>query len=687
MIVSTTSWAFYFLTIEDITLSKSFFRSLETLRYPTATLSNKYSFVFTNVPYLKAGDQCLELKEFSEDYYPEAKYALETTFMERCHDFLKESGTCAIVTQQYWLFLKYYSSLREKYITEKGLGLIARLGPGGFDSISGEVVNVCLQITSSQLKSRHFGLDVSTSKGVELKQKSLIQDEVKIATQSSQLDNPDFRISFEIDNSFGKPLSEYSDFGKGSVSGDGPHYLRKFWEFPSLPKIARFWLNSPEHGVVWSGRQDCILWGEDDYFDPSVEIGFRHHGQRVYNHKGIAIGKAGKFRFTPYSGELFDDNVAVLKPDKEENIDALWAYCVSGTLQEDIKKLDKKMSVTAGTFTKVRVDLNYWKDKALEEYPTGIWFPESSDVTQWIFSGNPIASKDTLHIAVARLLGYRWPAESNSSIEITKAQRKLADDCKLLEDFVDDDGIVCLPAVRGEDTAARRLDGILQAAYGESWTPLLRDKLLNEAGATSLSGWLRNKFFEQHCSLFQNRPFIWHIWDGLKDGFSALVNYHTLDKSRLERLTYTYLTSGWIKEQEQGIAKGIDGADVRLAAALSLKDRLEKIIEGEAPYDIFVRWKPLSQQPIGWNPDLNDGVRLNIRPFVLVDDVDRKDAGILRAPVTKRDKNKQLGFWKKDRGSDIESAPWYGLGLKYDGKESDRINEHHLTLAQKASAK
>ena len=24
----------------------------------------------------------------------------------------------------------------------------------------------------------------------------------------------------------------------------------------------------------------------------------------------------------------------------------------------------------------------------------------------------------------------------------------------------------------------------------------------------------------------------------------------------------------------------------------------------------------LAEQPIGWNPDLNDGVRLNIRPFM-----------------------------------------------------------------------
>jgi hypothetical protein len=41
---------------------------------------------------------------------------------------------------------------------------------------------------------------------------------------------------------------------------------------------------------------------------------------------------------------------------------------------------------------------------------------------------------------------------------------------------------------------------------------------------------------------------------------------------------------------------------------------VELILEGEPPYDLFVRWKPLSQQAIGWHPDLNDGVRMNIRP-------------------------------------------------------------------------
>ena len=99
------------------------------------------------------------------------------------------------------------------------------------------------------------------------------------------------------------------------------------------------------------------------------------------------------------------------------------------------------------------------------------------------------------------------------------------------------------------------------------------------------------------------------------------------------------------------------GADGRLVAALELKSKLEAIRDGEPPYDIYVRWKPLHEQPMGWNPDLNDGVRLNVRPFVL--------AGVLRRKLTIH--------WRKDRGKNLDG--------------SQRINDLHYTLAEKRAAR
>lgn len=186
--------------------------------------------------------------------------------------------------------------------------------------------------------------------------------------------------------------------------------------------------------------------------------------------------------------------------------------------------------------------------------------------------------------------------------------------------------------------------------------------------AADIGDWLRQNFFAEHCKLFQSRPFIWQIWDGNPNGFSALVNYHKLaapkgqGRKTLELLTYTYL-GDWIDRQKLDQAEGINGADDRLAAALDLQGQLKKILDGEPPYDIFVRWKPLHQQAIGWDPDINDGVRLNIRPFLNAQlrKGGKAGAGILRAkPGTIK--------WAKDRGKEPMRAkdefPGSGAGTR-----------------------
>ena len=133
-------------------------------------------------------------------------------------------------------------------------------------------------------------------------------------------------------------------------------------------------------------------------------------------------------------------------------------------------------------------------------------------------------------------------------------------------------------------------------------------KAASHTGKT-LDSWLRDKFFTQHCKLFQHRPFIWHVWDGLKDGFSVLINYHKLDNKLLKTLIYTYLND-WINRQKQGVAAGFDGSEEKLAAAEWLKECLELILEGESPNDIFVRWKPLEER----GNSAFDASRLSSRP-------------------------------------------------------------------------
>ena len=60
--------------------------------------------------------------------------------MEFCHD----GGTASIVLPQNWLFLTSYRKFREKLLISDTWHLIARLGPGAFETISGEVVKAIL---------------------------------------------------------------------------------------------------------------------------------------------------------------------------------------------------------------------------------------------------------------------------------------------------------------------------------------------------------------------------------------------------------------------------------------------------------------------------------------------------------------------------------------------------------------
>lgn len=661
-------------------------------------LVGQYTWVVTNVPYKKAGDLTNELRSYIESSYPAGSASLETAFYERCMEFCAPNGVTSIVLPQNWMFLKTYARFREKVLHLTKIHSIARLGSGAFETITGEVVKAILltsTVTNGESSEYSFvGYDVSELSDAASKAASLSLTAGRPLFKSKCLSSPDSRIIMD-DVGRGELLMTLCGSYVGLQNGDTDRFVFNYWEAGSLNTSWELFQLPTDAVRDFGGMSGVLRWeGGTGVLSQSIQA--RVQGVEAWNKKGIAIRLTSPCPVTQYTGNLYDQSSAAIIPKASEQLAAIWEYTKSDFFRAEIEKIDQKRNKTNGTFIKVPFDLEHWSKVAEEQYPNGLPQPYTNDPTQWIFHGHPCGSviwdedcKWTVHgelraddsvlqVAVARLLGYQWPAELDPEMELAAEQREWVERCQALASFVDDDGIVCLPPIRGEKAADQRLEALLQAAYGDAWTTPLKNRLLDAVGSKSLSLWLRDKFFEQHCKLFQHRPFIWHIWDGLKDGFSVLVNYHKLDKAGLERLIYTYL-GDWIRTQQAGLANSEDGAQERLAAAEALKKQLEAILEGEKPYDIFVRWKPLAEQPIGWTPDLNDGVRLNIRPFLYARDVSKKGAGILRwAPNIK---------WTKDRGKDVESAPWYRLGLEYGEGEGARINDHHLGLAEKRAAR
>jgi hypothetical protein len=563
-------------------------------------LAGQFALVATNVPYLGRGKHDEVLKDYCERAHPDAKADLATCFIERCIYFCMPSGTTALVTPHSWLFLGTYKRLRKELLENSQIDTVARLGPGAFGTISGEVVNVALvEMTNVVPSSAHTisSLDLANVGSIQAKAESLQCRKPQILVQRSQLANPDYCIQTEDRTNSLPLLRDFADVYQGVGTTDNPQYLCTFWELPVITEDWDMFQYSPEIDGGFSGLSGVLKWEHGR--GPLSEIGTAHKGLKAYGKQGFAVSVTSGQKFTRFLGFRFDNTIAVLVTREPQFHNAVGAFLVSDEFKAEVRKLDQALSVTESSFLKVPFDLAHWKKLAAAKYPRGLPKPFTSDPTQWLFDGHPDESDQSLHVAVARLLGYQWPRQTGSSFPDCPALK--ADG---LDKHADHDGIVCLSPVRGERGASDRLRTLLSAALGKYDEQRLIKS--TDSKAKELESWLRDDFFEQHCALFHHRPFVWHIWDGLSDGFHALINYHKLaaadgaGRKLLETLTYTYL-GDWIRKQLDGLKRKEAGAEDRLIAAQALQKELEAILAGEPPYDIFVRWKPLKQQAIGWS--------------------------------------------------------------------------------------
>ena len=109
------------------------------------------------------------------------------------------------------------------------------------------------------------------------------------------------------------------------------------------------------------------------------------------------------------------------------------------------------------------------------------------------FDGHPAVSRAPLQVAVS------------SPCWATAGRRQTGSsftDCPALdpdglETHADDDGIVCLTALKGEPPAEQRLNALLADAFGADWSAAKLASLLAEVGfaGKTLDDWLRDGFF------------------------------------------------------------------------------------------------------------------------------------------------------------------------------------------------
>ena len=221
---------------------------------------------------------------------------------------------------------------------------------------------------------------------------------------------------------------------------------------------------------------------------------------------------------------------------------------------------------------------------------------------------------DYVSVSLLRMLGYRWPEQNAYESEHGPI---------LDPDLVDPDGIIPLVACANQPTAEARIRMRLEREFGaDGAADFLAD--FGRYAGRELDAWLTRDFFKAHVRQFKSRPIAWHLRSP-EGHFAALVFYHGLSRDTLGRLRSQYAGDRIVtlrNEQERARARGEAARVSELAAAIedveAFRQQIEAIERGDTPTDrIRCRWK--DEEAIGrpgpYAPDIDDGVKVNIRPF------------------------------------------------------------------------
>jgi len=266
--------------------------------------------------------------------------------------------------------------------------------------------------------------------------------------------------------------------------------------------------------------------------------------------------------------------------------------------------------------------------------------------------------EDWFSVLVLRILGHQWPRQ----VEAREPSPS----------WVDKDGIIPLTGGTEDPALVTRVRARLAEDFGSERVGAL-EREFEEITGRSLTAWLSSDFFKRHISQFKKRPIAWHITSASgvttkrrgrgaaqhAPAFSCLVCFHRLDGDLIPKMRTQYvgpLRTG-LQTELASLEKIKDRSPDQEGRRLELEAKIEELKAFDARLEQLIvagfatpvldklaakaqldKWTSrdgrarapeksdafLAQEG-RYDPDLNDGVRVNIAPL--------QRAGLLAAEV------------------------------------------------------
>ena len=304
---------------------------LKILLNQAKILSEKYDVMITNPPYISISKMEDAVKEYATTCYPNSKSDMFAMFMET--GLVKQNSFTAMINMHNWMALSSYEELRNHFIQNNEIVVMAHLGPRAFEAIGGEIVQTTAFVARKgtyDANGVYYNLVDSSDKENDfflIRNQDTERGDLRFVVPSINFKElPGYQYAYWISSALardfdrGENITKYIDTFQGIITGDNPKFLR-FWHEVSAAKIPfhqskmdkidlskQYWIPYNKGGEIrkWYGVQDYVVYWEKGPDDKTRgRKGFSDYYLREYVAWSYTVSNTIATRYYP-CGFLWD---------------------------------------------------------------------------------------------------------------------------------------------------------------------------------------------------------------------------------------------------------------------------------------------------------------------------------------------------------------------------------------------
>lgn len=249
------------------------------------SLTDKYTSVCANPPYMNSGKMNKDLSNYVRRYYEAGKEDLFAVFMLAIKERVQEHGKYGMITMLAWMFLSSFEEMRRNLICDYQIDSLLHLGPRTFDELSGEVVqNSAFVVSMHDIKTKSAFLRLISGSSSSEKEILYLQAKeggsLRYIIQPKVLQViPGCPVAYWVTERMLQIFSDSEDISsdlmciQGIITGNTEKYIRLWSEISSDKLLVnsksfsdeKYWVAYTKGGPFrkWYGNNDHVIYWKD----------------------------------------------------------------------------------------------------------------------------------------------------------------------------------------------------------------------------------------------------------------------------------------------------------------------------------------------------------------------------------------------------------------------------------------